>query len=96
MRYLKTLLVALLAFVSTASYAVTGATWAGNEVSAGTFYLYNVGTGTWFCPGNNWGTHASTGEYGIDLILAQVSDGVYTIDTQISNSINNQNPSNIG
>ena len=96
MRYLKTLLVALLAFVSTVSYAVTGATWAGNEVSAGTYYLYNVGTGTWFCPGNNWGTHASTGEYGIDLILAQVSDGVYTIDTQISNSINNQNPSNIG
>lgn len=81
MRYLKTLLVSLLALVGTSAFAQT---WTGNEVAAGTYYLYNVGTGKWLCGGNNWGTHASVADYGIDFILAG-SNGAYTLDSQLSN-----------
>ena len=87
MRYLKTLLVSLLALVGTSAFAQT---WTGNEAAAGTFYLYNVGTGKWLCGANNWGTHASVGDYGVDVTLAG-SNGSYTIDTQISNSISGTN-----
>lgn len=84
MRYLKTLLVSLLALVGTSAFAQT---WTGNEAAAGTYYLYNVGTGKWLCGGNNWGTHASVGDYGIDFILAG-SNGAYTLDSQLSNGGN--------
>ena len=84
MRYLKTLLVSLLALVGTSAFAQT---WTGSEAAAGTYYLYNVGTGKWLCGGNNWGTHASVGDYGIDFILAG-SNGAYTLDSQLSNGGN--------
>ena len=84
MRYLKTLLVSLLALVGTSAFAQT---WTGNEAAAGTYYLYNVGTGKWLCGGNNWGTHASVADYGIDFILAG-SNGAYTLDSQLSNGGN--------
>ena len=84
MRYLKTLLVSLLALVGTSAFAQT---WTGSEVAAGTYYLYNVGTGKWLCGGNNWGTHASVADYGIDFILAG-SNGAYTLDSQLSNGGN--------
>ena len=84
MRYLKTLLVSLLALVGTSAFAQT---WTGNEAAAGTYYLYNVGTGKWLCGGNNWGTHASVGDYGMDFILAG-SNGAYTLDSQLSNGGN--------
>ncbi len=84
MRYLKTLLVSLLALVGTSAFAQT---WTGSEAAAGTYYLYNVGTGKWLCGGNNWGTHASVADYGIDFILAG-SNGTYTLDSQLSNGGN--------
>lgn len=84
MRYLKTLLVSLLALVGTSAFAQT---WTGSEAAAGTYYLYNVGTGKWLCGGNNWGTHASVADYGIDFILAG-SNGAYTLDSQLSNGGN--------
>lgn len=84
MRYLKTLLVSLLALVGTSAFAQT---WTGSEAAAGTYYLYNVGTGKWLCGGNNWGTHASVGDYGMDFILAG-SNGAYTLDSQLSNGGN--------
>lgn len=84
MRYLKTLLVSLLALVGTSAFAQT---WTGNEAAAGTYYLYNVGTGKWLCGGNDWGTHASVADYGIDFILAG-SNGAYTLDSQLSNGGN--------
>jgi hypothetical protein len=84
MRYLKTLLVSLLALVGTSAFAQP---WTGSEAAAGTFYLYNVGTGKWLCGGNNWGTHASVADYGIDFILAG-SNGSFTLDSQLSNGGN--------
>ncbi len=85
MRYLKTLFVSLLAFVGTAAFAQT---WTGSEAAEGTFYLYNVGTGKWFCGGNNWGTHASVRDVcELDVVLAG-GNGVYTIDTKLSNGGN--------
>ena len=51
----------------------------------GTYYLQNLTTGKFFCAGGSWGTHAMVGDYGLDLNLAMLADGTYTIDTQISN-----------
>ena len=51
----------------------------------GTYYLQNLTTGNFFCAGGSWGTHAMVGDYGLDLNLAMLADGTYTIDTQISN-----------
>ena len=42
MRYLKTLLVAMLAFVGTGAFAQS---WTADEVGEGYFMLYNVGSG---------------------------------------------------
>lgn len=86
MRYLKTLLVSLLLFFSGSS--VFAADTVGSEVGAGTYYLYNVGTGKWFVGANSWGTHASISanpELGLTLAL---SNGAYTMDTKLSNGGN--------
>lgn len=67
-------------------------TWTGNAVAAGTFYLYNVGADKFLNVGDpnaGWGTNAyltTTSEF--DVTLARISDGVYTIETQISNGEN--------
>lgn len=86
MRYLKTLLVSLLLFFSGSSVFAADAV--GSEVGAGTYYLYNVGTGKWFVGANSWGTHASISanpELGLTLAL---SNGAYTMDTKLSNGGN--------
>ncbi|MCR5129880.1 MAG: FIVAR domain-containing protein [Prevotella sp.] len=93
MRYLKTLLVSLLALVGTSAFAQT---WTGNEVADGTFYLYNVGTGKWLTGGNNWGTKASlteTGGYDVDLAL---SSGAYTIKTKTRTNNKANGPGYLG
>ncbi|MBO4800647.1 MAG: hypothetical protein J5545_02140 [Bacteroidaceae bacterium] len=63
---------------------VNAQTWTGNEVAEGSFFFYNVGTGTYLCGGNDWGTHASVSEWGVDFTLKGEND-VYTMDSQISN-----------
>ena len=85
MKKIKLLLAAMAAMVT---MGVNAQTWTGNEVAAGTFYLYNVGTGQWLCAANDWGTHASIGSVGLDYTLAG-ADGVYTIDSNVSNGGNN-------
>lgn len=55
-------------------------TWTSSKVSAGTFYLYNVGANKFLCSGNNFGSHASVAEGGIPVTLAG-SNNVYTIST---------------
>lgn len=52
---------------------------------AGTYYLKNVATGKYLAGGSSWGTHAIVDAHGIDLGLAVLDDGKYTIDTQLSN-----------
>jgi hypothetical protein len=56
----------------------------------GSFYLYNPASGLFFCAGNEWGTHASLGEHGLDVELTRLDDGTYTINTQIDNGNNNR------
>ena len=46
-------------------------------------YLKNVGSGKFLTAANWWGTYASLGEHGIDVTLALLPNGKYTIDTQI-------------
>ena len=62
----------------------TLATMKGHAVSAGTFYLYNIATGSWLCAGGDWGTHAATNDVGLDLTLTKSGSG-YTIATGIQN-----------
>ena len=85
MKHFRLILTALAVFLGLGANAQT---WKGNNVTAGTYYLYNIGSGMWFCGGNNWGTHASvTDKGGLDVTLAG-ADGVFTIDTQVSNGNN--------
>lgn len=51
----------------------------------GTYYIKNVATGKYLAGGSSWGTHAIVDAHGIDLGLAALEDGKYTIDTQLSN-----------
>lgn len=58
-------------------------------VEDGVYYLQNVATKQYFCGANSWGTHASLNASGIDVTLARLADGTYTIDTKLSNGGNN-------
>ena len=62
----------------------TPTTMKGHAVGAGTYYLYNVATGTWLCAGGDWGTHAATNDVGLDLTLTKSGSG-YIISTGIQN-----------
>ena len=52
---------------------------------AGTYYLKSVAPGKSFAGGSSWRSHAIVDAHGIDLGLAVLDDGKYTIDTQLSN-----------
>ena len=80
---------AVLALSLVGASPVSAQSWVGSAPAAGTFYLYNVGVGQWYCGGNAWGTHASLGQLPeVDVILTPSGSG-YSIDTQISNGGNN-------
>ena len=51
----------------------------------GDYYLYNVASGKWLGGGNSWGTQASLLKHANYFTLAKVEDGVYTLDSHISN-----------
>ncbi len=55
----------------------------GSEVSAGEFYLYNVGTGMFLTAGASWGTDACVDNDGLNLTLAEAPDGAYTLTTGV-------------
>jgi len=52
---------------------------------SGKYYLQNVGSGLWLGCANAWGTQASLVEHPEYVILEQLSNGKYTIETQVSN-----------
>ena len=84
MRYLKTLLVALLAIVTTSAFADNG--FVGSEAANGTYYLYNVGAKKFLVAGNSWGTQASFGpNAAMDVVLASLGNGAYSINCGLSN-----------
>ena len=62
----------------------------GNEPAAGDFYLYNVGTGRFFCGGDDWGAHAALGFPGIIVTLE--GEGSYKLNTHLQNGDDNGNP----
>lgn len=82
------LLLTLLTLI-TGGVSVSAQTWTGNEVADGTFYLFNVGAQKYLNngdPNENWGTNAYLqAGFGLDVTLAKINDGVYTIDTNVSN-----------
>lgn len=53
------------------------------------YYLQNVATGTFLMGANSWGTRASLGQAQMDVLLESQSEGVYTINTLISNGGDN-------
>lgn len=52
---------------------------------AGTYYIQNVSTGKWLAPGNDWGTQASALSHADYWKLAKISNGVYTLESVVSN-----------
>lgn len=56
-----------------------------NAQNAGTYYIKNVGTGKWLGPGNSWGTQASVLQHADYWKAAKISDGVYTLESVVSN-----------
>ncbi|MBP5712199.1 MAG: DUF5123 domain-containing protein, partial [Prevotella sp.] len=51
----------------------------------GKYYIYNVVARKYWGAANDWGTRASLIEHPDYVTLAQISDGVYTMETQVSN-----------
>ena len=76
MKKIKLFLAAIAAMVT---MGVNAQTWTGNDVAAGNFYLYNIGTGKWLSSGNSWGTQASLVEAGGFYSTLELSDGKYAI-----------------
>lgn len=64
---------------------------AGNEPATGDFYLYNVGTGRFFCGGADWGAHAALGFPGILVTLEAAGEGVYKLNTHLTNGTDGSN-----
>ena len=55
----------------------------------GTYYIQNVESGKWFVPYNNWGTRASVYEHADYWKFAKISDGVYNLESVVSNGGSN-------
>ncbi|MBO4315077.1 MAG: DUF4957 domain-containing protein, partial [Prevotella sp.] len=51
----------------------------------GKYYLYNVGAKKYWGAANDWGTRASLIDHPDYVTLAQIADGVYTMESQVSN-----------
>lgn len=56
-----------------------------NAQDAGTYYIQNVSNDKWLAPGNNWSTQASVLNHADYWKLAKISDGVYTLESVVSN-----------
>ena len=93
MRYLKTLLVAMLALVGTAAYAQkdaeTETTVKGSQVAAGTFYMYNVSAKKYLCASGAWDTHAELENVPAQQIFVSLENGKYNLGTHLKGNWNN-------
>ncbi|MCR5851185.1 MAG: hypothetical protein K6G92_10855 [Bacteroidaceae bacterium] len=87
MKKIKLLFAAMAAMVGLSANAQT---WTGNAVANGTFYLYNVAADKFLNNGDplqGWGTNAYLqAGFGLDIAFAEVSEGVYTLDTNVKNN----------
>ena len=79
----RKLLLAALCVVGALGFRAQAQSWTPNEVSAGDFYLYNVGAGKFLTSGNWWGTHAAVDNDGMQITL--VSNGeAYNLSTNVA------------
>lgn len=82
----------LAAFAAMFGLGAQAQTWTGNPIAEGSFYLYNVGAQKFLNNGDplqDWGTNSYLqAGFGMDVVIAEVSAGVYTIDTNVSNGGN--------
>jgi len=60
-------------------------TWTASDLAAGKYVFQNVGSGRYLGPSNSWGTQASLLQFSHYNTLAKIQDGVYTIESQVSN-----------
>jgi len=85
MKHLRLFLVAV---ATVFGLGASAQTWTGNEVTEGTFYLYNVGAQKFLNngdPNQEWGTNAYLQKgFGMD-IKVEASNDAYTLDTNVSN-----------
>ena len=85
MKHLKLLLAALFAMFGMNSYAQS---WTGNEVTTGTFFLFNVGAQKYLNngdPNQDWGTNAYLqANFGLDVTL-EANGSDFNIRTDVSN-----------
>lgn len=79
------LLLALLALFTLGGSNLFAQEWSASDLENGKYVFLNVGSGRYLGPGNSWGTQASLIECSHYNTLAKVSDGVYTIESQVSN-----------
>lgn len=68
-----------------ASLALVLGSGAMQAQDAGTYYIQNVSNGKWMGPGNNWSTQASVLNHADYWKMAKISDGVYTLESVVSN-----------
>ena len=58
--------------------------WTADEVAAGDFVLYNVGSGQFLTRGNGWGTQASISANSAITVTLEDFDGAYKLRTNIN------------
>ena len=80
MRKLKLLLAAATLWFGGGNFA-NAQSWTASEVSAGTYYLYNVGAQGYLLGANDWGTRASIDATGGIPVTLALNNGAYTIST---------------
>ena len=80
MKKFKLFLAACAAMVGLSAQAQTAADFAN-----GKYVFKNVGAGRYMGPGNSWGTTASFIEFSHFNTINKISDGVYKIESQVSN-----------
>lgn len=80
MKYFKSFLLTLLAFVMLPSaYAADDRPVDGVEVDEGTYFLYNVATKRYLCAGANWSTHAALENVPSQTLSVALNNGYYEL-----------------
>lgn len=83
MKHLRLFLVAIATVFGLGANAQS---WTAEEVAAGNFVLYNVGSGQFLTRGNGWGTQASISPSSALTVTLEEFDGAYKLRTNINGS----------
>lgn len=85
MKHLRLFLVAIAAVFGLGANAQS---WTADEVAAGDYVLYNVGSAKFLTRGNGWGTQASVAANSALTLTLEEYDGAYKLRTNIQGSGN--------